>query len=130
MSCFVAISSNFSNYCHAKKIMDLFMWNWFFREIDVHYCIKMSCEDEVDLYFVKTPNGQEKFKLLQQAHCAKCWRPLIYSTAWPGSHENLRPPFQSALQTQISVTQCGHIFHTTCSSLVTHCPICQVFIQG
>ena len=87
---------------------------------------KMSCEEAVDLYLVKKSANQEKFKLLQQAHCGKCWRPLIYNTTWPGSHENQRPPYHSTLRTPISVSQCGHIFHTPCAMLITHCAICQV----
>ena len=93
---------------------------------------KMACvDDTADLYFVKIESdGQEKeFKLLQQTHCASCWRPLMYNIVWPGSSENLRPPFHYTLRTPMSVSQCGHLFHLTCATQVSHCPVCRVLIQ-
>ena len=72
-----------------------------------------ECDQAVHVYCVK--KNDEKFKLLEQAHCAKCWKPLYYNTSWPGSHESLRPPFYSPLQPlRLSVAQCGHIYHTQC----------------
>ena len=119
----ITTTSGFSKIDIFKKI----------REIDTNletFGMKMSCEDATDLYFVKNPGeGQEKFKLLQQAHCASCWRPLRYNTVWPGSSENLRPPFHYTLRTPMAVSQCGHVFHLPCATQVSHCPICRVLIQ-
>ena len=90
-----------------------------------------ECDQAVHVYCVK--KNDEKFKLLEQAHCAKCWKPLYYNTNWPGSHESLRPPFYSPLQPlRLSVAQCGHIYHTQCiveSRADNHCPSCFVWIQ-
>ena len=76
----------------------------------------------------------EKLKLLEQAHCAKCWRPLYYNANWPGSYESLRPPFYSPLQPmRLSVAQCGHIFHSQCIGgprSDNHCPSCFSWIQS
>ena len=90
-----------------------------------------ECDQAIHVYCVK--KNDEKFKLLEQAHCAKCWKPLYYNTNWPGSHESLRPPFYSPLQPlRLSVAQCGHIYHTQCiveSRSDNHCPSCFVWIQ-
>ena len=91
-----------------------------------------SCSEAIHVYCVK--KDDEKIKLLEQAHCAKCWRPLYFDTNWPGSHESLRPPFYSAFQPlrQMSVAQCGHIYHTQCiveSRSDNHCPSCYAWIQ-
>ena len=43
-----------------------------------------ECEEAIHVYCKK--NNDEKFKLLEQAHCAKCWRPLYYNTNWPGKY--------------------------------------------
>ena len=91
-----------------------------------------ECEEAIHVYCKK--KSDEKFKLLEQAHCAKCWRPLYYNTNWPGSYESLRPPFYSPLQPlRLSVAQCGHIFHTQCiveSRSDNHCPSCFSWIQS
>ena len=90
-----------------------------------------ECEEAIHVYCKK--KNDEKFKLLEQAHCAKCWRPLFYNTNWPGSYESLRPPFHSPFQPlRLSVAQCGHIYHTQCiveSRSDNHCPSCFVWIQ-
>merc|ERR1712108_33623 len=90
-----------------------------------------ECDEAIHVHCMK--KNDEKFKLLEQAHCAKCWRPLYFNTNWPGSHESLRPPFYSPLQPlRLSVAQCGHIYHTQCiveSRSDNHCPSCFVWIQ-
>ena len=91
-----------------------------------------ECEEAIHVYCKK--KSDEKFKLLEQAHCAKCWRPLYYNTNWPGSYESLRPPFYSPLQPmRLSVAQCGHIFHSQCIGgprSDNHCPSCFSWIQS
>ena len=87
-----------------------------------------ECDEAIHVYHFQPRD--EKLKLLQQTQCAKCWRPLDYNTVWPGSSENLRPPFYSPLtKTKFLVAQCGHIFHAPCMSRELHCPTCLAFIE-
>ena len=88
-----------------------------------------ECDEAIHVYHIQ--QRDEKLKLLQQTNCAKCWRPLHYNTKWPGSNENLRPPFFSpATKTKFSVAQCGHVFHTPCLAKETHCQLCLAFIKS
>ena len=88
-----------------------------------------ECDEAIHVYHIQ--QRDEKLKLLQQTNCAKCWRPLHYNTKWPGSHENLRPPFFSpATKTKFSVAQCGHVFHTPCLTKETHCQLCLAYIKS
>lgn len=87
-----------------------------------------ECEEAIHVFYVK--KGDEKLKLLEQAHCAKCWRPLHFDSNWPGSRESLRPPFHSPGQPlRLSVAQCGHVFHNPCLNSETHCPACFVWLH-
>ena len=66
-----------------------------------------------------------RIKLLEQAHCAFCWRPLQVSSAWPGPRTSWLPPADGD---ELSVIQCGHVFHSGCVHKQTHCRQCHVLI--
>ena len=85
-----------------------------------------TCHEVVHVTSVKSP-GLKHLKLLEQAHCAHCWRPLRIAIAWPGPREAERAPYGNGLS--IVVAQCGHLYHGTCSGKVTHCTVCFAKIQ-
>jgi hypothetical protein len=67
-----------------------------------------------------------RLKILEQAHCAHCWRPLRTNSAWPGPRESHRPPYGNGRH--LLVANCGHVFHGACAVKPSHCPKCFVFI--
>ena len=77
---------------------------------------------------LKTDQAQTvgRIKLLEQAHCAFCWRPLQVTSEWPGPRTRLLP---SDCSHDLSVAQCGHVFHSACLHKQTHCRQCNVFIR-
>ena len=64
-----------------------------------------ECEEAIHIFCKKKTD--EKFKLLEQAHCAKCWRPLYYNTNWPGKYlyqlqENIKKTNYTYVDFQLS----------------------------
>jgi hypothetical protein len=71
-------------------------------------------------------DSESRLKILEQAHCAHCWRPLRVTSAWPGPRESHRPPYGNGRH--MLVANCGHVFHGACAVKPSHCPKCFVFI--
>ncbi len=68
-------------------------------------------------------------RLLEQSHCARCWRPLRVSTVWPGPRLAQLPP-SNPTDRALVVLQCGHVYHSSCcDKYLTHCSACHVFIE-
>ena len=100
-----------------------------------------ECDDAVHVYYMKPASSDEKMKLMYQAHCARCWRPLKYNSKWPGPRKHQRPPFETgsadltnpgnfATKPRLSIANCGHIFHSSCASAsMPKCPTCLVHIE-
>jgi len=67
-------------------------------------------------------------RLMEQTHCARCWRPLRLSLAWPGPRVDLLPP--DPTDRSLRAGQCGHVYHGSCARDLGHCPACHVFLQS
>jgi hypothetical protein len=85
-------------------------------------CACRACSEVVHVYRDQKLLLRNDLKLLEQAHCAHCWRPLRVATAWPGPREGQRPPYGNG--SSMVVAQCGHIYHETCTSKLSHCGLC------
>ena len=68
-----------------------------------------------------------KLKLMEQSHCARCWRPLRVSTEWPGPRLDFLPPVPT--DRALLVLQCGHVYHSCCTRDLSHCSACHVFVE-
>ena len=89
-------------------------------------CKCSTCSDVVHVYCKKS-SAMKHLKLLEQAQCAHCWRPLKITSSWPGPKESQRPPYGNG--GSIMVAQCGHLYHGTCVGKKTHCGLCFSKIQ-
>ena len=85
-------------------------------------CPCSACSEVVHVYYDQKSLLRNDLKLLEQAHCAHCWRPLRVPTAWPGPREGQRPPYGNG--GSMVVAHCGHIYHGYCASKLSHCGLC------
>ena len=91
-------------------------------------CQCSTCSEAVHVYHDQKSLLKNNLKLLEQAHCAHCWRPLRVPNAWPGPREGQRPPYGNGAGA-IVVAQCGHIYHGNCASKLSHCGLCFASLQ-
>ena len=66
-------------------------------------------------------------RILEQTHCARCWRPLRTCPLWPGPRLSALPPHPR--DRSVTVTQCGHVYHGSCAQELSHCSACHAFIS-
>jgi hypothetical protein len=90
-------------------------------------CLCSACSEVTHIYYEKSVHLKHNLKLLEQAHCAHCWRPLKIASSWPGPKESQRPPYGNG--SSIMVAQCGHLYHGTCAGKASHCALCFSSIQ-
>ena len=67
-------------------------------------------------------------KLFEQTHCARCWRPLLTPTAYPGTRTSNLPPESPKDRVIVAAASCGHVFHSTCVYKVRHFLCLKLFI--
>lgn len=84
-----------------------------------------KCQLRIRTQIFKPSNTS--FKLMEQTHCASCWRPLRVSTLWPGPRPGSLPPDPKC--STLEVAQCGHVYHSCCSRVRSHCSACQAYIK-
>ena len=68
-------------------------------------------------------------KLLEQTHCARCWRPLLTPTAYPGTRTSNLPPESPKDRVLVAAASCGHVFHSTCVYKAPKCRQCHAHIK-
>lgn len=92
---------------------------------------KESCgEDASNVMQVRLVKATKltKLKLMEQAHCARCWRPLVTNTEeWPGPRLDRLPPANPA-DRSLTVANCGHVYHSSCVPDLSHCSACHQVI--
>ena len=72
-------------------------------------------------------------KLLDQTHCARCWRPLLLTPPprdWSGLVRATQLPPGCPRDRSLRVAgSCGHVFHSCCIVESRHCRACRELIR-
>ena len=84
-------------------------------------CTCSTCSEIIHVYYDKS-STVKPLKLLEQAHCGHCWRPLRVASSWPGPRRGQSQPYGNGRS--IVVAQCGHLYHGNCAGKATHCALC------
>ena len=84
-------------------------------------CTCSTCSEIIHVYYDKS-STVKPLKLLEQAHCGHCWRPLRVASTWPGPRRGQSQPYGNGRS--IVVAQCGHLYHGNCAGKATHCALC------
>ncbi len=87
-------------------------------------CTCSTCSETIHVYYDKS-SAVKPLKLLEQAHCGHCWRPLRVATSWPGPRRGQSQPYgNGGSGRSIVVAQCGHLYHGNCAGKASHCALC------
>ena len=77
-----------------------------------------GCSSQYSVVVTVPADGEDgtvhEMKLFEQTHCARCWRPLLTPTAYPGTRTSNLPPESDKDRVLVAAASCGHIFHSTC----------------